>query len=115
MRSIAMLCTALVTGCAAPAVVTKEGQSFDYRTSKPASSVAACIKRNADEMGSGTNARLATNLEGDPEVVIRNRADGSVIAIAQVVADRGTRVNALITQYTTSAASVANGLVNDCL
>ena len=115
MRSIAMLCTALVAGCAAPGAATKEGQSFDYRTSKPASSVAACIKRNADEMGSGTNSRLRTNMEGDPEVVVRKATDGSVMAIAQVVADRGTRVNALIMQYTTSAASVANALVNDCL
>ena len=115
MRSIAMLCAALLTGCAAPETATREGRSFDYRTSKPASSVAACIKRNADEMGTGTNARLQTNLEGDPEVVVRNAADGSVVAIAQVVADRGTRVSALIAQYTTSAASVANALVNDCL
>ena len=115
MRWISMLCTALLTGCSTPGGTVKESQSFDYRTAKPAAVVVACIKRNAEEMGSGTDTRIRTNIDGDPEIIVRKANDGSVMAVAQVVADRGTRVNAFIAQYSTSAASVANALVSDCL
>ena len=115
MRCNRMVSVALLAACAGPSSVSREGQTFDYRTAKPVAAVAACIKRNADDMGSTAKARLGTSIEGDPEIVVRQAADGTVVAIAQIIADRGTRVNTWILQYTTSAASVANALVSDCL
>ena len=94
MRWIVMLCASLLAGCStSPGPVGGE-QRFEYRSGKPVSAVAACIRRNADDAGAGMSSQTLADSDGNPEIIVRKIIDGLVLARVSVVPEKGTRVSA---------------------
>jgi hypothetical protein len=110
-----MLCITTLAGCTTPAESIGGDRRLEYRSGKPVATVAACIRRNADETGAGMRSQTSTDLDGDPEVIVRKATDGSIVALVSIVPDKGTRVSVRVRQYSASPNSVADALVHDCL